>query len=178
LSADTTGRLRLFFALWPAPEAARALHEWAVRAQRQTGGRVTRAETIHLTLAFLGELPAERLPRAVEAARTVRFARHELPIDEARYWPDKRIVWVGPRRTPAETVALADRLRLALAAAGFEIERRPFTAHVTLLRKATRRGELPALGTLAWPVEEFVLVRSRLSAQGADYEVLERFPAV
>lgn len=154
------------------------LHDWALRAQRESGGRVTRAETIHLTLVFLGELPAERLPRAVEAARSVRFARHELPIEEACYWPDKRIVWVGPRKTPAETAALADRLRLALAAEGFEIEQRPFKAHVTLLRKAGRRGGLPPLGPIAWPVEEFVLVRSRLSARGADYEVLERFTAV
>lgn len=134
-----------------------------------------RAETVHLTLAFLGDVAAERLPDAVEAARSVRFARHELAVEEARYWPHKRIVWVGPRRTPAEIVALADRLRLALAAAGFEIEQRPFAAHVTLLRKANHGGKLPALAPIAWPVEEFVLVRSRLSAQGAAYEMLERF---
>lgn len=176
--SDAPGeRLRLFFALWPTAAAAGILHAWALRAQRECGGRVTRPEAIHLTLVFLGETNAGRLENARRAARTVRFARHELPIEEAGHWPDKRIVWVGPRATPAATVALADRLRLALAAEGFEIEQRPFKAHVTLIRKAGRRGELPALRPLAWPVEEFVLVRSRLSARGADYGVLERFSA-
>lgn len=163
--------------MWPARDAAQALYRWALRVQRQTGGRVTRAETIHLTLAFLGEQPAERLAHAVVAGRAAALVRHELPLDAAGYWPHKRIVWVGPRKIPQATVALAESLRLALAAAGFELERRPFAAHITLLRKANRCGELPPLEPQVWPIEEYVLVRSRLSVQGADYEVVERFPA-
>jgi len=169
--------LRLFFALWPPPEIARALHAWALGVQRRSGGRVVPAAAIHLTLAFLGEVPAGRLALALEAAGAVRFAAHEIPIETACAWPHRAIVWAGPRETPQPTAALVEHLRLALAARGFEIEKRPFAAHVTLVRRAHPRSALPPLAPLAWPVGEFALVRSRLSTRGADYEPLARFAA-
>jgi 2'-5' RNA ligase len=55
------------------------------------------------------------------------------------------------------------------------LERRPFAAHVTLIRKA-RAAELPPLPALDWPVDEFLLVRSLVSSSGSTYEMLERFP--
>lgn len=163
--------------MWPPPQLARALYDWALRARRAVGGRAVRPEAIHLTLAFLGEVPAERLSAALRAAQRVRFARHALPIEEAGCWAHRGIVWAGPRTTPPETAALVERLRLALAAEGFALEPRPFVAHVTLLRKAKRSAELPTLEPLAWTVTEFVLARSRLSAAGASYETLARFSA-
>jgi RNA 2',3'-cyclic 3'-phosphodiesterase len=159
--------LRLFFALWPPRDTADALHAWALEAQRASGGRVTRAETIHLTLAFLGEVGEERLDTVLAAARAVRFEAHGLTLERAGYWAHNRIVWAGPRQEDARTQAIAQPLRE---------EKRPFATHVTLLRKAGKAA-LPQLEPIRWPVEEFVLVRSKLSARGSDYEVLERFAA-
>jgi 2'-5' RNA ligase len=62
-----------------------------------------------------------------------------------------------------------------LAARNFRTERSAFAAHVTLLRKAGQPEDLPPLPELDWPVEECVLVRSELSAQGSRYQVLERY---
>src|SRR6185503_9972246 len=59
------GGVRLFFAAWPPPRTAAALHEWS-KALR---GRATPAEKIHLTLAFLGEADLEK---ATAAGRAVR----------------------------------------------------------------------------------------------------------
>ena len=169
-------RLRLFFAAWPPGRVANALYKWAKAASDETGGRVTTAETIHLTLAFLGEVAAERATAAIKAARQVRGTAHRLPIEQARYWRHNRIVWVGPNETPPALAALAAELKSALAQAGFELERRAFEAHVTLIRKGREPRMLPALPEIDWPVGEFVLVRSRLSNEGSSYEVLERFP--
>ena len=167
--------MRLFFALWPAPRTAGALHDWAMRASRESGGRVTHAETIHLTLAFLGEVAAERLPAAIEAARRVKGATHTLPIEQARYWKHNRIVWAGPNETPAPLAALAAELKACLLKAGFELEARAFAAHVTLIRNAREpRAALPELPRVDWPVGEFVLVRSVLSREGSSYEPIER----
>lgn len=168
--------MRLFFALWPAPETAGALAHWAQRMQRTAGGRATRAGAIHLTLAFLGEVEPRRLQDAVTAARTVNGAAHALPLEEARYWEHNRVVWAGPREVPAPLAALAARLREALARAGFVLEARSFQAHVTLVRKARPPGSLPALPAVDWPIGEFVLLRSELSCEGSSYQVLERFP--
>jgi RNA 2',3'-cyclic 3'-phosphodiesterase len=165
--------MRLFFALWPPREAAGALHDWALRAREATGGRATRAASIHLTLAFLGEIEERRVAelRSISA----NGEPHSLPIEQARYWARNRIVWAGPSETPQPLQALAGTLAARLQERNFPVEQRPFAAHVTLVRNAQRPGGLAHLPQVDWPVREFVLVRSRLSDGGPRYEVLERF---
>lgn len=166
--------MRLFFALWPPREAAEALHDWALQARRATGGRATRAESIHLTLAFLGEIEERRLPelRSLSAGGEA----HSLPIEQARCWARNRIVWAGPKEIPDRLRALAGNLADRLAGRNFATEARPFAAHVTLIRETRGPGELPKLPELDWPVREYLLVRSQLSAEGPRYDVVERFP--
>ncbi len=154
--------MRLFFASWPPPAVARALAQWAREAQRGCGGRLTREDAIHLTLAFLGEADPQG---ALATARAVRMRETSLPIDVARYWNHNRIVWAGPGAVPLELAALARALG----------ETRKFAGHVTLVRKAHPPAQLPPLPPLAWPVREFVLVNSTLGPEGPSYEVLERF---
>ncbi len=166
---------RLFFALWPPRATAQALFDWATAAHATCGGRVTQADKIHLTLAFLSEITSGRVPDAIHAARAVRGERHRLPLEQARYWPKNQIVRAGPHEVPAALAQLVSELTVSLKGRGFALEERPFAAHVTLIRKARAARELPALPALAWPVGEFALVRSVLSAKGSSYETLERF---
>lgn len=136
-------------------------------------GRAVARENIHLTLAFLGEAdPA----KAIAAAKRVRGARHELPIEEARFWKKNQIVWVGPREKPAPLAALVTALHLELYRDQFILDRRPFAAHVTLLRKAPDPEQMPPPPGVTWPVREVVLVGSRISSRGSTYEPIERFP--
>jgi 2'-5' RNA ligase len=162
--------VRLFFAAWPPPATAAALHAWA---EALGDGKLVPRENIHLTLAFLGEADPVR---AAAAAKRVRGARHDLPIDEARSWRQNEIVWVGPRKMPRELEALVKALQLELYRDEFILERRLFAAHVTLLRKASGPRDMPGLPRVDWPVREFVLVRSRMSTRGAAYEPMEHFP--
>lgn len=166
---------RLFFAIWPPPAVAMALHRWGQAARRMAGGRAIAAEAIHLTLAFLGEVPETRIDAALAAAGRSEANAHVLPLEQATHWVRRGIVWCGPASTPPELQALVCRLSTELAHEGFLLERRPFRAHVTLLRNARRARELPAWQALEWPVAEFALVRSRLSADAARYELLARF---
>ena len=163
--------MRLFFALWPPRETAQALACWAAEVQRESGGKLNAVENIHLTLAFLGEAQSEQ---AIAAARRVEGRRHHLPIDAARYVKKNEMVWVGPATMPPELAALAADLRSALTSGGFALEERSFAAHVTLLRKARMPKSIAPLPRVEWPVDEFVLVRSRTSPRGSTYEALER----
>ena len=165
--------MRLFFAAWPPPETAAALAGWARKIREETGGKPVRAENIHLTLAFLGEADAEK---ALSAARRVGGFRHALPIDDARHWKRNDIVWVGPQSIPAPLEDLVGQLHRALSEESFVLEKRPFAAHITLLRKARAPQSLPPLPQVEWPVDEFLLVRSRTSREGSTYEPLKRFP--
>jgi 2'-5' RNA ligase len=161
--------MRLFFALWPPGATAHALADWADTAQRATGGRRTAEGNIHLTLAFLGKAdPA----KAVAAARRVKAQAHRLPIEVGRYL--NRMVWAAPKETPPALAALHEKLAMELYREEFILERRPFAAHVTLIRDA-RRAPLPPVPDVEWPVCEFLLVRSSVSSRGATYEPLERF---
>jgi RNA 2',3'-cyclic 3'-phosphodiesterase len=160
--------VRYFFALWPPAETARALEAWA----RMLQGRVTPADKIHLTLAFLGTVAPEK---AIGAARRVQRRPHELPLEKAQYWKHNRIVWAGPREIPPELKMLVQTLHLELYRAEYILERRPFAAHVTLLRSAQAPAELPPLPEVEWPVRELTLVQSANSAKGSVYEVVERF---
>jgi len=160
--------------LQPPRETAQALHEWAGAVQRTSGGRVTRPEPIHLTLAFLGEVEEGRV--ATLKALEPRAAKHRLPIEQARYWKHNRIVWVGPLQTPAAAQGLVSSLGSILKQNGFRTEARDFTAHITLIRKARDPGRLPPVPEVSWPVEEAVLLRSRLSREGSSYEIVQRYP--
>ena len=133
--------------------------------------------------AILGALPAAAIEpgeadpgKAFNAAQRVQGARHALPIDHAQYWKHNKLVWVGPQAMPAPLAALVGRLHAALKDHGFVLEDRPFAAHITLLRKAKAPKALSPLPKLDWPVNEFLLVRSRTSPKGSTYEPVERFP--
>lgn len=170
---------RVFFALWPPPEVARQLAAAAENFAVQAGGGATRRETIHLTLAFLGAVPVDRLADLEGAARRVRSAPFELVIDRYGFWRHNRIFWAGCGRIPEALDALAGKLAATLADAGFSGAEpgRVFAPHVTLARKV-RDGDptWPTCPPLAWPCRHFVLMRSRLSARGPDYETLAVFP--
>jgi 2'-5' RNA ligase len=167
--------VRLFFALWPPPDAARALADWADEAARGTGGKPIPAERIHLTLAFLGEADPERAALGVLQVQGEAF---DLPLDLARYWKGNHTIWAGPRHTPGPLDRLARALHLELQQAGFNLERRPFAPHVTLVRKARRPLTLPDLPPVNWPATEFLLVESRTSREGPVYAALKTFPVL
>jgi 2'-5' RNA ligase len=161
--------VRLFFAAWPPPGTAGALAAWA----RPLEGRPIPAEKIHLTLAFLGRAQPGK---AAAAARRVQGRAHALPLEVAKYWKHNQIIWAGPRDTPADLTALVDALHLELYRSEFILERRPFAAHVTLVRKARKPASLPPLPAVDWPIRELALVSSTVSSSGSTYETLERFP--
>jgi 2'-5' RNA ligase len=164
--------VRLFFALWPPRETAQALRAWASDVCNESGGKLTAVENIHLTLAFLGEVE----PRgAIAAAREAQGRRHELPVDAARYVKRNEMIWVGPAEVPQPLISFVADLHGCLRARGFPLEDRPFAAHVTLVRKARPPASIAPLPRVAWPVGEFLLVRSRTSPKGSVYEPVERF---
>lgn len=164
--------MRLFFASWPPRETAQALGRWASEVCNESGGKLTVVENIHLTLAFLGEAEPER---AIAAARLAKGRRHRLPIDVARYVKRNQMLWVGPSAVPENLLSLVAELHGALRSDGFSLEERPFAAHITLIRKARRPTSIPPLPEVAWPIDEFLLIRSRTSSSGSTYQPVERF---
>ena len=168
---------RLFFALWPKAEIAGCLHDAARRAQASCGGRLMRRETLHITLAFLGDVPASRLADAAAAATAVAAEAFAIELDRFGYWQHNRILWAGCAAVPPALDSLADGLAQGLRAAGFSLEARPFAVHATLLRNADCPAGAPSFATsIRWPVRDFALVASSPGPGGSRYAVLQRWP--
>jgi RNA 2',3'-cyclic 3'-phosphodiesterase len=172
---------RVFFALWPPEDIAGRLAAVAADYSRAASGRPTRCETIHLTLAFLGDIAVERLPELQRVAGEVHGVSFELMLDRFGVWQHNRLFWAGCTAPPTALGELASALKQRLHDGGFAVAdaKRPFAPHVTLIRKLLRLdGALPAAEALSWRCRDFVLVRSRLSDKGSDYEVMGRFPLI
>ena len=166
---------RVFFAVWPDQAAAEALSDAATAAQATCGGRTMRLETLHLTLAFLGDLPVARVDVAKRIADGVTAASFDLVLDQLGYWRHNRILWASGG-VPAGLTFIAGSLQRDLRAAGFALDARAFAPHVTLLRDA-HCADMPTLAQpIRWPVREFVLAESRLSSAGARYDIIGRWP--
>ena len=167
--------LRLFFALWPDDATRDALNRTGKWLHQHWGGRRMRAETVHITLAFLGETPADRLAALVACADSIRADAYDLVLDQAGYWRHNRIGWLGASETPPQHFELVRGLNVALLQAGFPVDARPHVPHVTLLRNS-QSGQVPACTPVVWPIRDFVLVKSVTESDGAHYDVIRRWP--
>lgn len=180
---------RVFFALWPDPGLQESLAKEAKRLHDLLGGRRTRTETVHLTLLFIGAYPRAGLSELVAAAREIQPPDFELTFDQAECWRHNRIAFLGASQTPQALLELVAGLQDVARDLGIAYDRRPYKAHVTLLRHARCTKENPAKGRAFeeriqipppvpryWRAGSFALMESRLDPKGASYSVLERFP--
>lgn len=162
-------RRRVFFALWPTDTIRRELMRATRTAIRLSGGRGTPAGNLHITLAFLGPVTKADLEQVLDVP-PIPSPGFPIELDRLGYWRGSRVLWLGPTRQPAALLDLERRLWDALVAVGFERERRPYRAHVTLARKAGPVEQ--AVKPVIWPVSELALVQSRPGARHSVYEIL------
>lgn len=167
---------RIFFALWPNAVVRRALDEAGKHLHERCGGRRMRAETLHLTLAFLGEVAQERLEELQRLACLCDATAFDLELTHAGYWAHNHIAWVAPAAAPQALIELVGGLEMRLAAAGFAFDARSFVPHVTLLRNAQCPQNLSAMVAPLWSVRDFVLVKSTKLDSLASYQCIGRWP--
>ena len=151
---------RLFFALWPPEEEARALGALAAELAAESGGRAVPVAKIHLTLAFLGSVEGGARPAVLAAATGLRASAFTLALDEVGAFRRAGVAWAGMSSPPARLLRLQARLAERLGAAGFTIDDRPFAPHVTLARRTLRAVVRRRVAPLAWTATRFTLVRS------------------
>jgi len=161
----------LFFALWP-DEAVRAqLAHWTRELHAVCGGRPTRPENLHVTLAFLGSVEDARVAEVECAAGEVAPRVISLVLDQPGYWKRNRIAWAGASTVPAELDAFVAELRSALERSHIGFDSKGFVSHVTLLRDARGPRAMPALDPIEWRLDGFALVQSVTLPRGSRYEV-------
>lgn len=166
---------RLFFALWPDAQTVRLLAQWRAAAHEHFGGRPMRADTLHLTLAFLGMVDGERIPALLQLLQADSgWLGGTLRLDHFGHFRGPRIVWAGSSGPVDWLERLRRNLWDALTALGFSEPDEPFRAHVSLLRKAGdgTLATLPPPQPVTWEARELVLVGSAPRESGSYYTVL------
>ena len=184
---------RLFIAI----ELSADVRQWLREARILLNGRVpsgsvrwTDPNGIHVTLKFLGEIPAARIPeicgvmdRAVEGLRPFPLEAEGLGCFPEADRP--RVLWAGVRRQP-HLEDLQKRLEDGLERIGFPRERRAFSPHLTLgrVRDGVTGRALADIGravasatlntTAGMEAGEVCLFNSLLRPAGAEYSILYR----
>jgi 2'-5' RNA ligase len=172
-------RHRLFFALWPDESIRDRIVDATAPHLRAAGGRSTPRANLHVTLAFLGGVAESRLAPLTDAARRIASPTFDLVLDRVEHWRRQRLLSLEPSTPPPALDELIAKLRRALAASEFELESRPFRAHLTLARDARApRGVEPAIAPIVWRVTELSLVESTTAPQGSRYTRLQSWPLV
>ena len=143
----------------------------------------------HITLKFLGSVPAERLPDIGQACRRAAAAAHAFAlgfrgVGAFPRWRGARVRWMGLADGLSHLGPLQSAVERELAGLGFAPESRPFSPHLTLARfkqppdraleDAARRFETERFGSVH--VGEVLLMRSDLRPTGPVYSPIERFP--
>jgi 2'-5' RNA ligase len=172
MSAVAPSSLRLFLGLWPPPGTLAELQANAAMWQGSAAARRSPPERWHITLHFLGEVAAERLP-ALREGLQARWQGCELALDRAQVWPGG-IAVLEAQDVPPALEQLHRTLGAQLQALGLPVEARRYRPHVTLARKAFGSRPPAGFAPLHWPAEAgFVLAQSLPGGRG--YLPLQRF---
>ncbi|MFQ5342652.1 MAG: RNA 2',3'-cyclic phosphodiesterase [Anaerolineae bacterium] len=155
--------------------------------------RWVRPEGIHLTLKFLGDVPANRVAaigeavkQAVASSRPFTIATEGLGVFPN--WRRPRVIWVGLKGDVDQLLTLQEKVEQAMAELGFEPEGRRFHPHLTLgrvnrrassgyqrrLGETLQRHTVQVVGQMQ--VKEVSLMRSQLNPRGAKYTQLGVYP--
>jgi 2'-5' RNA ligase len=182
--------LRLFIAIPLPPDVAARAAE--ILPSTVPALRRVKAENLHVTLAFLGLTPDERLGEvtaaATEAAASV--APFTMVFTGAGRFPERgriRVVWLAIAEGAPSILELGAGVYAGLRSRGLQFEDRPITPHLTLAR-VDEDASAPEAKTVAaalegltsprlwFDVTEIAVVQSVLSPKGPRYTALATVP--
>ncbi len=176
-------RWRLFVAVPVADKVKAAIAELLERKDINREFKCPRAEKIHLTIRFFGNVPANQVPDL--QMRLAGVCQQATPFTlraEGLGHFKERVLWIGLRGD------LPSLRQLAAQTAGFgeHKEERDFAPHITIGRRVQQRTNGGHLADLLdkhrsasfgeWRAAHLELIRSVPSPSGANYTVLARLP--
>ena len=183
--------MRLFVAVNLKDDERKKLYK-AAAPLRKSGMPVRWVEpgSLHITLKFLGEVRPQNVDAVMHAVSAVaaKAVPHDIKLAGFGAFPTirrPRVIWAGAEAKP-ELRSLKHDLEWELAALGFERELRAFQPHITLGRadEEAEAGLFRDLETLIGdiqyksriPIRQVDLMSSKLTADGAKYELLGSVP--
>ena len=147
-----------------------------------------KAEKLHLTLKFLGDIDENQLAKLIEAIEdaTRQIPDFKLRISNTGVFPSKRnarVLWLGVEDEAESLQKLNNILEAECAKRGLAKEKRNFKAHLTVarLREAHKSKKLVErhlendFESDEFEVSEIVIYESRLQKSGSIYQKVSSF---
>ena len=144
-----------------------------------------KAEKLHLTLKFFGEIDEKQLANLIEAAEKTadQIADFKLQIKDTGVFPAKRnarVLWLGIEEESGKLQKLNEILETECERFGFAKEKRNFKPHLTIarLREPNKSKELVGahlrneFESAEFRVSEIVIYESLLQKTGSIYSVV------
>jgi len=165
---------RLFFALDPDPRTRERFVQ--LQAALDWPGRRVPAANLHMTLAFLGNVPVSALADLCALAQGLDFPAPLVRLDCAGSFRKSRVGWVGCARPPEALTTFQAELAGSLEQGGFRPDRRAWHPHVTLYRDLRNNPGSMDTEPVEWQPETFCLMHSGQCPRGVVYTVVGRWP--
>lgn len=127
--------------------------------------RWIRPESLHVTLKFIGEKPAESVDEIKRALAAVQASSFELNYRGYGFFPtlkSARVFWIGIE-SGTQLASLAEAVDEATSTVGIAREDRAFSPHLTLARGGERSGA-PGWRKGDGPNKHFQLLQEKLAA--------------
>jgi RNA 2',3'-cyclic 3'-phosphodiesterase len=169
-------RVRLFYAAIPDAGTGQCLAAVAASMHLLPGSRLVPRINYHMTVAFVGEVPASQVRVLLQAGGAQRMPAFALRFDACEYWPKAEVVVAAARTMPTALERLRQQLQRELAGHQWKFDVKAFRAHVTLARKVSQAPVLQAMSPFDWLVRDFCLVRSDTSGIQSAYTVVDTWP--
>ncbi|MBR2682422.1 MAG: RNA 2',3'-cyclic phosphodiesterase [Atopobiaceae bacterium] len=170
--------MRLFVAAELPEELLDALAETSAALRDTVRGRYVAPDSLHVTLAFLGEVEGARLPEAEDALVRACDGHEafEVTLGELGSFGRPRSATLWQAINGGEALpSLAADVRTALDDAGFSYDAKPFRAHITLMRAAMLSDAVLPMPFMARGIMDTVtLFKSDLSGPRPVYTPLAR----
>jgi len=165
---------RLFFALWPDNRQRESLRDPISSVAKSVEGRHVDRRDWHITLAFIGPFPENRVPILHEKAAEIDVEPFRLSLDRMEFWPRAKVAVITAPVVPPEMQRLVDQLSAMLAKVGIQPEERRFRPHITVVRNARTFAteRLVRRATVEW--SSFELIESTSGPGGATYVPLKQ----
>jgi 2'-5' RNA ligase len=160
--------LRLFFALWPDVDVTRQLNQMAGQLNFETRSRRIDPKNYHVTLAFVGEVPAAKLAVLQQIGQSLRAHQFTFSCDSIEFWRELQVVVAAASAAPPGLLDLCRKLNDAIG-----LPRERLRAHVTLARKVTQAPVPQAMSPVVWRATNFSLIRSDTGGVESAYTVLD-----
>ena len=171
--------MRCFIAIdLPEKIKSRIFHELeTLEGKNLFSGKITEKENLHLTLRFLGEVPAEKLDELFWKLSEVNFKKFNCSLGKAGFFENEKrikIIWV---ETISEELQKLEK-KISEILPEFPNDYGKFSPHITIARVESirdRKGLIENVKRIhlknsEFEIGEIYLMKSELKRQGLVYK--------